>query len=314
MLFMVGSDGEKFKPLVIGKSENPRAFKNVNKDRLPVTYRANKKVWMTSKLFDEWLKEENRKLALRKKKAVLFLDNAPCHPNVALSNIVLKFLPPNTTAATQPLDQGIIKSFKSHYRKAMLTRIVNCMDNAASVEDVVKGFSVFTVIQMIDKAWDSVTESTIKNCFKKAGIVREASERENIDELEVVEESEEIMANMLDNLPGDYAMDEWDDFEGFEPWEVDAAYLVTSQSEERGPSHESIARDSEDEEEEEPTEEPIMTNMQAIAALEHLKKYAYSKGIDPKLLDGFELAMNDSMINLPRQAQITDFFAPRQTD
>lgn len=37
---------EKIKPLVIGKSQNPRCFKNVKKQNLPVNYYANKTAWM----------------------------------------------------------------------------------------------------------------------------------------------------------------------------------------------------------------------------------------------------------------------------
>ena len=45
----------KFLSLVIGKSLNPRCFKNINKSALPVIYRANKKAWMRSDIFIEWL-------------------------------------------------------------------------------------------------------------------------------------------------------------------------------------------------------------------------------------------------------------------
>ena len=41
--------GEKLPLYVIGKSEKPRAFKNVQK--LPVTYHPNKKAWMTKRLW-----------------------------------------------------------------------------------------------------------------------------------------------------------------------------------------------------------------------------------------------------------------------
>ena len=36
-------NGEKLKPLIIGKSGKPRCFSRVNVDSLPVTYRFNKK-------------------------------------------------------------------------------------------------------------------------------------------------------------------------------------------------------------------------------------------------------------------------------
>jgi hypothetical protein len=46
VLLCVNSDGSnKQVPIVVGKSMNPRCFKNIRK--LPVKYYANKKAWIT---------------------------------------------------------------------------------------------------------------------------------------------------------------------------------------------------------------------------------------------------------------------------
>ena len=37
-----------------------------------------------------------------------------------LSNIKLLFFPPNTISKLQPLDQGIIRTFKTYYRKQVV--------------------------------------------------------------------------------------------------------------------------------------------------------------------------------------------------
>ena len=42
---------EKLEPLTIGKSKNPRCFKNVK--RLPVDYQANRNAWKTSEIWSE---------------------------------------------------------------------------------------------------------------------------------------------------------------------------------------------------------------------------------------------------------------------
>ena len=39
---------------------------------------------------------------------------------LGLSNMTLVFLPPNVTTVVQPLDQGIITSFKIQYKKKLL--------------------------------------------------------------------------------------------------------------------------------------------------------------------------------------------------
>ena len=48
---------DKETPLVIWKPLNPHCFKLVNKNILPVEYHANKKAWMTSGIFETWLKK-----------------------------------------------------------------------------------------------------------------------------------------------------------------------------------------------------------------------------------------------------------------
>ena len=47
------SGSEKWPLLVIGKSRNPRCFKNVK--TLPVSFKANHKAWMTADMFEEWV-------------------------------------------------------------------------------------------------------------------------------------------------------------------------------------------------------------------------------------------------------------------
>lgn len=59
ILLAASATGEKLKPFVIGKSLKPRCFKNIKVSKLPVTYTANKKAWMISKLFEVWVNSVN---------------------------------------------------------------------------------------------------------------------------------------------------------------------------------------------------------------------------------------------------------------
>jgi hypothetical protein len=47
-----------------------------------------------------------------------------------LSNVTLVFLPPNVASVVQPLDQGIIASFKSQYKKKLLRWVLSQHDDA----------------------------------------------------------------------------------------------------------------------------------------------------------------------------------------
>lgn len=59
VMFTCSATGGKLKPLVIGKANQPRCFKNIKKENLPVSYESNKKAWMTSEIFNTWIREIN---------------------------------------------------------------------------------------------------------------------------------------------------------------------------------------------------------------------------------------------------------------
>lgn len=62
ILFCASMTGSKEPLLVIGKSKRPRAFKQLGKRSLPVTWFANKKAWMTNEIMTQWLIEFDRKI------------------------------------------------------------------------------------------------------------------------------------------------------------------------------------------------------------------------------------------------------------
>lgn len=128
VLFGCSATGEKLIPLVIGKAACPRVFRteHITSRNLPVLWRSNRKAWMTSDLFTEWATLINRIMKAANRHILLFVDNAPSHPKIELSNVELIFFPPNLTAGAQPLDQGIIQSIKLLYRKELLNKLLYC--------------------------------------------------------------------------------------------------------------------------------------------------------------------------------------------
>lgn len=147
ILHCVNMAGEKEKLLVIGKAAKPRAFKNISINELPVTWKSNHKAWMTGQIMMHWLKELDRKLEMQKRKILLFLDNAACHPKDAqLNNIQLVFFPPNCTSVCQPLDQGIIKSFKTFYRSFIVKDLLVKIDSTGSGSELTRSINVLDAI------------------------------------------------------------------------------------------------------------------------------------------------------------------------
>lgn len=169
ILLGVNMLGEKLKPLMIGRSKKPRCFKNFDIEKLPIYYRWNTKSWMTLTIFQDWLKDLNSKMKAEDRKILLLLDNAPIHPkDFELSNIELFFFPPNTSALIQPLDQGIIKSFKDHYKKLVAMSMNFNLDNNVTQETWCKKIDLYQTVFWIFKAWNSVKPETISNCFTKS--------------------------------------------------------------------------------------------------------------------------------------------------
>ena len=156
---MCEHDGtEKLELLVIGKFQNPRCFKNVKK--LPVEYLANKKAWMTSDIFEDWLRKLDKKFAREGRKVLMLVDNCPAHPKTQnLKAVTLKFLPPNTTSCLQPMDQGIIQNLKVLYRGLVVECVLCCIENGDTVDT--KTITVLDAVRMLHSAWFRVKPETI---------------------------------------------------------------------------------------------------------------------------------------------------------
>ena len=134
-----------------------------------MTYEANRKAWMTSEIFSTWLRRFNNMMSLKKKKALLFLDNCSSHPPMDLSHVKLVFLPPNTTSRLQPMDAGIIQAVKTKYRKRMLRHVSVEIDECNSAEEVSKNITVLDAIHWLQLAWKELDASTMQKCFARCG-------------------------------------------------------------------------------------------------------------------------------------------------
>jgi len=109
----VNADGSEKRCLtVIGRAQAPQAFrqKKINIHNLPIVYRYNKKAWMLSGVWYEYLRDLNQDMRIQGRKIILISDNCPSHPHPEtppenysgptppqLTIITLLYLPPNTT-------------------------------------------------------------------------------------------------------------------------------------------------------------------------------------------------------------------------
>jgi len=164
-------EGEFEKPLVIGKAQKPRCFKNVDPTKFPIIWRANNKAWMTGSIMEDWLHTFNNKLKKQNRRVILFLDNATCHPPLNLSNVRLAWLPANTTSLTQPMDQGIIYSIKVNYRKMVLQSLLASMDSIKSVNELSNKINVLDAIYWLNKSVNLIkTDRYSQKMFHKSRV------------------------------------------------------------------------------------------------------------------------------------------------
>lgn len=200
ILLACSSTGEKLKPLVIGKARKPRCFKNVNIKNLPVSWYGNKRAWMTSSIFTEWVTQLNKQMKQRKRKILLFIDNCPAHPSdLSFSNVKVQFLPANTTSHLQPLDQGIIQAFKLHYRKFLLQAIISRAEECKSANEIASFINVLDAILWVNDSWNLVCQSTISKCFERCGFSQQISD-DTISDSQSANDDNSLIQNLINHL------------------------------------------------------------------------------------------------------------------
>lgn len=95
-------------------------------------------------------------------------------------NIKIVFLPANTISVLQPRDQGIISSSKRFYRQEISLKILQSLDEGIyKSDDLAKKITVLDAIHMAVGSWNRVSETTVKNCFKKDGFISNSKNSDN---------------------------------------------------------------------------------------------------------------------------------------
>lgn len=277
------SGKHKIKLLVIGKSKNPRCFKNVH--TLPVSYTSQKSAWMSSEIFLQWYKnefipsvtkyrEENNKHG----KVLLIIDNAPTHPplevlNAINDNFEVQFLPPNVTATLQPMDQGVIVKMKKIYRKQLLRRLLLTENDEESVVHCIKKMNIKDSIYMLSDAWDTLTKTNLQRAWNKLWPEEQSAGEEDVNDNEDggVKEVTEICST----IPGFEQCDENDAREWLAVDNNDPGYQMLTDEEIAAMVYEDDAEPIElvDDEVEDEIEEAGPTHAEAFTAAETLMSW-----------------------------------------
>ena len=294
-----------------------------NKEILPVTYRNNKKAWMTSVLFAEWLDKLNNSMIRQKRKIIMLVDNCGAHPKLVRSNVRLVFLPPNTTSRLQPCDAGIIQTVKLHYRKRFMRHILSEMDEVDTPLDLVKSVTIRDAICWLDMAWcEGLKESTIMKCFRMCGYetpldqpAPSTSEAPN----DIVTDIDPIAQDPATELGPRYTsvMDgvSWKDFGDCDREIITSAEDVEEPAAAAVPV-EHVEKADSDEEDDQPPPIPIISSKTARFHVTDLLDFAFSVDNPAmvKAVRDLEAVMQDYKLQQTSQAPqklIMDFFGKR---
>ncbi|KAE9159318.1 hypothetical protein PF005_g32083 [Phytophthora fragariae] len=168
------ADGTDALPILyLGHAKKPRCFNKKFAKDLGFDYKADKKAWMTRVIFQDWLRGVDQNMRAANRHILLLLDNASSHDSgdLALTNVTLKHLPPNTTAFLQPMDAGIIASFKAAYKKKQLHWVYNKLRDPDAIKHDPYAIDQLQAMRWSEEVWREITgKKTIKNCFRHTGI------------------------------------------------------------------------------------------------------------------------------------------------
>ena len=176
-------------------------FKKNKAEHYKLYYRWNIKAWMTTVLFQEWLRKFDTDMRNQQRQVLLLLDNAPTHAikTIELTNVSVMFFPPNTTSHIQPMDAGIIAAFKKRYR---IFQLGMALDREKNGVDNVYKVDIFQDMFWCRDSWKMVTSTSIKNFWYHTGLMDgiRQEDRHSIQEIDLSEMEEDSFENIVKHL------------------------------------------------------------------------------------------------------------------
>ncbi|CAG8605754.1 4009_t:CDS:2 [Gigaspora margarita] len=172
-------------PLVINKSKMPNAFRdaNITYNQLPVDYYYNETAWMRQNIFKKFLCNLQSKFQIQERRVLLLVDGATFHTVDNLNEY---------------------SNIHAHYKCFYIRKVINDFDIGIEKPNKI---DVLQAIWLVNKAWNTISEETVKNCWRHTGILpfrhlveifssNENFENESINIFEIIEaqrEAQEII-------------------------------------------------------------------------------------------------------------------------
>ncbi|KAL7270810.1 Tigger transposable element-derived protein 4 [Rhizina undulata] len=112
------------------------------------------------------------------------------------------------TGFLQPLDQGIIASFKAAYRRKYAEKIVQKFNSTGRAPS---RLDILATIRLVAAAWDDVPSSVIFNCWQKSGICLDQFEQNVGNYDNFIQSQSEAVRELVQELDGSLLPHELDE-------------------------------------------------------------------------------------------------------
>eukprot|EP00644_Phytophthora_capsici_P007819 jgi/Phyca11/554516/estExt2_Genewise1Plus.C_PHYCAscaffold_630001 len=154
---------EKLEPVVVHNGWND--------DQIPsVRLYSHDQALMSGSIFSDWLKAFD--MLMKDRQVLLLVDNAQCHgtesTEIELSNVRVRFLPPNSPPSFQPMQAGITQQFKLNVKTLGVQWM---LDQRLAGGETEAKMGVLTAVQHIVRSWQVITPYTIRNCWAHTGMI-----------------------------------------------------------------------------------------------------------------------------------------------
>src|SRR6185312_13633770 len=100
----------------------------------------------------------------------------------------------NTTSHLQPLDVGVIKSFKAHYKRNYCQHILKPFEEGKDINK--EKVNIKEAVDYLADAWENVSSDMIFNCWVKTGILPSTNDND-------IANTTQIQQDILDNEVAD---------------------------------------------------------------------------------------------------------------
>ncbi|KAG5328675.1 JERKL protein, partial [Acromyrmex charruanus] len=166
-----------------------------------------KNVWMDTTIFKWWFHKQfvpkvEKHLTKMKlpRKAILFIDNAPAHPNAAMlydGDIIVKFFPTNVQASLiQPMEQGVFEHLKRLYRFHLLTFLLEASESGQKLTDSLEKVNLKKVVFWIAQSWKEIKPEILKKSWNK--LFNFSEKEKDLENIELPKQKEELRNKLFE--------------------------------------------------------------------------------------------------------------------